>query len=137
MAASIKKGMLRIFPRRYIKTKVIRGVDSAPSVAIQVSIPKLPSPPYPSVDEESPQSKGQKIKLLPEDKVIVEVGQGYDFITTGVIARVVVEKIWQEKDGNTFVIISQISSSGRATHAIHVSEFKQRVLAGGVQKISI
>lgn len=36
-----------------------------------------------------------------------------------------------------YLVISQLQPQGRFTHALHMSEFKQRVLAGGVPEISI
>ncbi len=111
--------------------------ENAPSVSLAVqTFSRLPVPPYPSMEEE-PKKKGQKIKLIEPIPVEVGIGREYDFITTGVIARVRVEKIWQEPSGDTYVVVSQKVRDGRQTHAIHISEFKQRVIAGGLSKVTI
>lgn len=119
-----------VFGRRSVAS------PDAPSVSLAVStLSRLPVPPYPSVNEE-PSKKG-KAKLLETIPVSVKVGQEYDFITTGVIARIRVEKIWQEADGMTYVVVSQKTQNGRVTHAIHISEFKQRCISGGVKEVII
>lgn len=109
-------------------------VQSDVSLAVSV-IPPLPVPPYPSIDE----NPKKKQKLLPVRGVRVVVGDSYNFITTGVITRIRVEKIWQESDGSTYVVVSQPSPNGdgRRTHAVHISEFKQRVIAGGLAEVHI
>lgn len=121
-----------IFGRRSVAS------ENAPSVSLAVTTMRpLPAPPYEGMDSAAKRTK--KPKLLPETPVRLKVGQEYDFITTGVIARIRVEKIWQDQEsGDTFVVVSQrTSQGGRATHAIHISEFKQRVIAGGVPEVQI
>lgn len=127
---SFNRGGKRVITAKYRETS---GSDNAPNVALSVpTMTELASPPYPSA-EQRPTRK----RIAPVVPVKVAVGKEYDFVTTGVIAKIRVEKIWQEKDGNVFLVISQQQPQGRFTHALHMSEFKQRVLAGGVPEITI
>lgn len=116
--------------------KTVGVEEPAPSVGIAIKslTSNLPVPPYPAINDK----KKGKAKVLPEEKVNVVVGREYQFITTGTIAYVRVEKIWQDQNtGDTFVVVSQRMEHGRVTHAIHISEFKQRVIAGGLKMVSI
>lgn len=115
----------------------------APSVSLEVRMPQLPSPPYEPVEgaaedaDGKPRKKAKRSELIPTVPLAVKVGRDYDFITGNVISKVRVEKIWQDDYANTYVILSQQNQGVRQTHAIHISEFKQRVVEGGVQEITI
>ncbi len=124
------------YARKFIDAVVGRE-PLAPSVAIAVQSlsSNLPVPPFPAVEGDE---KKRRAKVLPEVKVNVVVGKEYRFITTGTIATIRVEKIWQDqRTGDTFVAVSQEMERGRVTHAIHISEFKQRVIAGGLLSVSV
>lgn len=79
-----------------------------------------------------------EVVILQATPVKVSIGKHYPFVTSGVIEEVRVEKIYQDMERNTFVIISRKNSQGaRVTNAMSVSEFKTRVLVGGVAEIEV